>query len=281
MPIAGKPRARKGRNPIQAWFILAPVNVRPGRGEATEGIRNDEKACRTSILRRIWPHVVLSTRRGGPPPPLLPSPLPSRLPSPRRSSHVRRLSGRGASLRPEACANPRTRAYAVCKGMPKRTPRLRTCFLDDTILADNVSHETILYARVSMSEQTAAHQLTMARAAGFEIDDVVADEGVSGVSTRLAERPQGRRLFDMLRHGDVLVVRWLNRLGRKLQRRLRQRAGVHAPRRHPPHRHQRPNVRRRDQRPYPDSRTRRAAGVHERHEPKPKRKRQGRRSGPA
>jgi putative DNA-invertase from lambdoid prophage Rac len=42
----------------------------------------------------------------------------------------------------------------------------------------------------------------------------VADHGVSGVSTRLCERPQGRRLFDILREGDTLVVRWVDRLGR-------------------------------------------------------------------
>ncbi|GEP06611.1 recombinase family protein [Methylobacterium oxalidis] len=74
--------------------------------------------------------------------------------------------------------------------------------------------QTILYARVSTSEQTAAHQRTQAEAAGFQINHVVADDGVSGLSTSLAERPQGRRLFDMLRRGDVLVVRWVDRLGR-------------------------------------------------------------------
>lgn len=73
---------------------------------------------------------------------------------------------------------------------------------------------TVLYCRVSTTEQTVAHQRTQAEAAGFVIDHVVADEGVSGVSTRLADRPQGRRLFDMLRSGDVLVVRWIDRLGR-------------------------------------------------------------------
>lgn len=73
---------------------------------------------------------------------------------------------------------------------------------------------TILYARVSTRDQTAAHQLTQAEAAGFKVDDVVTDEGVSGVSTRLAERPQGRRLFDLLRDGDTLLVRWVDRLGR-------------------------------------------------------------------
>jgi putative DNA-invertase from lambdoid prophage Rac len=43
---------------------------------------------------------------------------------------------------------------------------------------------------------------------------VVADEGVSGVRVPLRERREGRRLFDMLRRGDVLVVRWVDRLGR-------------------------------------------------------------------
>jgi putative DNA-invertase from lambdoid prophage Rac len=38
--------------------------------------------------------------------------------------------------------------------------------------------------------------------------------GVSGVHTALRDRPEGRRLFDMLRGGDTLVVRWVDRLGR-------------------------------------------------------------------
>jgi putative DNA-invertase from lambdoid prophage Rac len=37
---------------------------------------------------------------------------------------------------------------------------------------------------------------------------------VSGIATRLVERPEGRRLFDKLRAGDTLVVRWVDRLGR-------------------------------------------------------------------
>ena len=37
---------------------------------------------------------------------------------------------------------------------------------------------------------------------------------MSGVNTKLADRPNGRRLYDMLRRGDVLVVRWVDRLGR-------------------------------------------------------------------
>jgi putative DNA-invertase from lambdoid prophage Rac len=74
--------------------------------------------------------------------------------------------------------------------------------------------KTVLYARVSTAEQMIEHQEAQARAAGFAIDETVADHGVSGLSTKLSERPQGRRLFDMLRKGDVLVVRWLDRLGR-------------------------------------------------------------------
>lgn len=72
----------------------------------------------------------------------------------------------------------------------------------------------IFYARVSTAEQTIEHQRRQAEAAGFQIDRVVADHGVSGVTTALADRPEGRRLFDMLRSGDTLVVRWVDRLGR-------------------------------------------------------------------
>lgn len=73
---------------------------------------------------------------------------------------------------------------------------------------------TILYARVSTTDQTLDHQRTQAEAAGFTIDEVVADHGVSGVSAILADRPQGKRLSDKLREGDTLVVRWVDRLGR-------------------------------------------------------------------
>lgn len=76
---------------------------------------------------------------------------------------------------------------------------------------------TVLYARVSTLEQTIEHQRTQAEAAGFKIDKVVSDDGISGVNVPLAERPQGRRLFDMLRSGDTLVVRWVDRLGRNYQ----------------------------------------------------------------
>ena len=74
--------------------------------------------------------------------------------------------------------------------------------------------KTVLYVRTSTSEQTIEQQLSQAKQAGFTFDDVIEDEGVSGVSTPLAERPNGKRLFDLLRDGDTLVVRWVDRLGR-------------------------------------------------------------------
>lgn len=74
--------------------------------------------------------------------------------------------------------------------------------------------QTIFYARVSTTTQTLEHQITQAEAAGFSFDRIISDHGVSGVSTTLAERPEGKRLFDILREGDTLVVRWVDRLGR-------------------------------------------------------------------
>lgn len=73
---------------------------------------------------------------------------------------------------------------------------------------------TFLYARVSTAEQTLKHQRTQAEAAGYQFDHIIADHGVSGVSVPIRERPEGKRLFDMLRAGDMLVVRWVDRLGR-------------------------------------------------------------------
>lgn len=73
---------------------------------------------------------------------------------------------------------------------------------------------TFLYARVSTAEQNISHQQTQAEEVGFVFDDVIIDDGVSGISVRMKERPGGRRLFDILRAGDILVVRWIDRLGR-------------------------------------------------------------------
>ena len=74
--------------------------------------------------------------------------------------------------------------------------------------------KTFLYARTSTADQTVEIQRQQAEHAGFVIDQVIEDAGVSGVQTSLAERPNGKRLFDILRDGDTLVVRWVDRLGR-------------------------------------------------------------------
>ncbi len=86
----------------------------------------------------------------------------------------------------------------------------------DTTLSDGCRPvtKTVVYARVSTADQTLKHQRRQAELAGFKIDQEIADHGVSGISTKLAERPQGKRLFDILRPGDTLVVRWVDRLGR-------------------------------------------------------------------
>ena len=73
---------------------------------------------------------------------------------------------------------------------------------------------TVLYARTSSAEQTIKHQTEQAIKAGFTLDDVIEDEGISGVQVLLADRDNGKRLFDILREGDVLLVRWVDRLGR-------------------------------------------------------------------
>lgn len=77
--------------------------------------------------------------------------------------------------------------------------------------------KTVLYARVSTSEQNLSHQQTQAEKAGFQIDEVIEDEGISGVSVALIDREGGKRLFDILRDDDVLVVRWIDRLGRNYE----------------------------------------------------------------
>lgn len=76
---------------------------------------------------------------------------------------------------------------------------------------------TVFYARVSTSEQNLDHQRVQAEAMGFVFDKVFADHGVSGVSVKMRDRPQGQAMFLYLRTGDTLVVRWIDRLGRNYE----------------------------------------------------------------
>ncbi|MBK1684846.1 recombinase family protein [Rhodoferax fermentans] len=77
--------------------------------------------------------------------------------------------------------------------------------------------QTFLYARVSTTDQNIIHQQAQAEAAGYVFDEVIHDDGVSGVSTRLQDRKGGSLLLNKLRKGDTLVVRWVDRLGRNYE----------------------------------------------------------------
>jgi DNA invertase Pin-like site-specific DNA recombinase len=88
-------------------------------------------------------------------------------------------------------------------GSPLGTPAIA----DEASKDKEGGRRTILYARVSTTDQTLDHQQTQAEGAGFKLHEVLADHGVSGMSTALRDRPEGRRLFDLLRAGDTLVVR--------------------------------------------------------------------------
>src|SRR5260370_6372739 len=74
--------------------------------------------------------------------------------------------------------------------------------------------KTVLCGRGSDLDETLEDQRVQPEQAGLKPDLVLADHRVSGVATRLRERPEGKRLFDVLREGDTLVVRWIDRLGR-------------------------------------------------------------------
>jgi putative DNA-invertase from lambdoid prophage Rac len=89
--------------------------------------------------------------------------------------------------------------------------------MDKSLAVSVRGMKTVLYCRVSTLDQTVDHQLTQAHQNGFQPDLVLADHGISGISTCLRDRPEGRRLFDILRDGDILVVRWVDRLGRNYQ----------------------------------------------------------------
>jgi DNA invertase Pin-like site-specific DNA recombinase len=69
----------------------------------------------------------------------------------------------------------------------------------DITPADKPSMKTVLYCRVSTADQTLEHQRVQAEAVGYRFDEAVVDHGISGVRTALRDRPEGKRLFDMLR----------------------------------------------------------------------------------
>jgi DNA invertase Pin-like site-specific DNA recombinase len=72
---------------------------------------------------------------------------------------------------------------------------------------------TVFYPRALTAEQTIEHQVTQAKAVCFMIGQEVIDDGKSEVTTKFAERPGSKRLFNLLREGDLFVVRCVHRLG--------------------------------------------------------------------
>src|SRR5215470_18077016 len=117
----------------------------------------------------------------------------------------------------EVCSSVHVNACPICRPLELISINVHVTIRTRTYRTQGHAVATILYARVSTAEQTIEHQLAHARSAGLTIDEVVADNGVSGLHSRLVERTEGRRLFDKLRAGDVLVVRWVDRLGRNYE----------------------------------------------------------------
>lgn len=74
----------------------------------------------------------------------------------------------------------------------------------------------LYYGRISTTDgQSSASQYADADAHGVDARDVFIDEGVSGYHVAPADRPQWQHVERDLRHGGVLIVRWLDRISRR------------------------------------------------------------------
>ena len=78
----------------------------------------------------------------------------------------------------------------------------------------NAKAKTVLYMRAATAEQSSDTQRTLAQRAGLVIDQVIEEKDHAAISAPLQARDGGKRLLDILRDGDVLVVPWLDGLGR-------------------------------------------------------------------
>jgi DNA invertase Pin-like site-specific DNA recombinase len=73
----------------------------------------------------------------------------------------------------------------------------------------------LYYGRVStLDGQTSASQYEDAAQHGVDPKDVFIDEGVSGYHVAPLDRPQWPKVEQDLRHGGLLLVRWLDRISR-------------------------------------------------------------------
>ncbi|MGP3659716.1 recombinase family protein [Burkholderia gladioli] len=74
----------------------------------------------------------------------------------------------------------------------------------------------LYYGRISTTDgQSSASQYDDARAHGVQDKDVFIDEGVSGYHVAPDSREQWRKAEHDLRHGGILIVRWLDRISRR------------------------------------------------------------------
>lgn len=74
----------------------------------------------------------------------------------------------------------------------------------------------IYYGRISTTDgQSSASQLEDAKAHSIDKRDVFIDEGVSGYHVAPEDREQWRKAEHDLRHGGILIVRWLDRISRR------------------------------------------------------------------
>lgn len=75
---------------------------------------------------------------------------------------------------------------------------------------------TLYYGRISTTDgQSPASQYEDARVHGVLDKDVFIDEGVSGYHVAPDAREQWRKAEHDLRHGGILIVRWLDRISRR------------------------------------------------------------------
>lgn len=74
----------------------------------------------------------------------------------------------------------------------------------------------LYYGRISTTDgQSAVSQYADAKANGIDVRDVFIDEGVSGYHVAPNDREQWQKVEHDLRHGGVLIVRWLDRISRR------------------------------------------------------------------
>ncbi|WP_250512854.1 recombinase family protein [Caballeronia sp. INDeC2] len=76
--------------------------------------------------------------------------------------------------------------------------------------------QTFYYGRISTTDgQTIATQTNEAKSLGIPAKNVFVDEGVSGYHVAPADRDQWAKVEGRLRRGDILIVRWLDRISRR------------------------------------------------------------------